>query len=366
MGANLGRAAGAGLPGFASARVAALVGRHQLHDLGGRDACPARDAAALLEEAHRRLARVAARRGSGRVGRSSRRRGDASRRRGHAGRRPLARREINGQAAGVGTGGRSRGGGQAGARSPASPASVGRGGVADRPRRHRLRPGGEPPSGCCRPRVRSSPASPASSRPLNWWWVPPAFAAEIPLLRLLRDDAARAPAGGPPAAAVVDPLQAHLRLAGADEFVADREHGGNGLRVPLVPPLRSRQHLGRVGAGGDVGRRGREPVARRGCRARAGDRCGCVPRPGSRPDRRVRNRTRHRVPFRLRAPLANGADRRAPRLGCGDRAAAGRHPRTDCPDHGVDDRGAVVRGPRSGASSPGGRATGCWIVPASP
>ncbi len=41
---------------------AALVRRHQLHDGGGRDARHARDAAAVLEEAHRRLARIAHRR----------------------------------------------------------------------------------------------------------------------------------------------------------------------------------------------------------------------------------------------------------------------------------------------------------------
>ena len=37
LGANLGRAAGAGSRARAPPRAAALVGRHQLHDLGGRD-----------------------------------------------------------------------------------------------------------------------------------------------------------------------------------------------------------------------------------------------------------------------------------------------------------------------------------------
>ena len=63
MGANLGRggrrrAAGARPP----PRPAALVRRHQLHDVGRGDPGRARDAAAVVEEAHRRLAPVAARR----------------------------------------------------------------------------------------------------------------------------------------------------------------------------------------------------------------------------------------------------------------------------------------------------------------
>ena len=53
MGANLGRAAGAGIPGAPPhARAAALVGRHQLHDRGGRGAGHARVARAGWERLH--------------------------------------------------------------------------------------------------------------------------------------------------------------------------------------------------------------------------------------------------------------------------------------------------------------------------
>ena len=163
---------------------------------------------------------------------------------------------------------------------------------------------------------------------MDWWWVPPAFAAEI-LSYVSFAHAARAVASWPPTAAVVDALQADVRLAGLDELVAGRERSGDGLRVPLVPTIRRRQHLGRVGAGGDAGRRRGEPFVGGGHRAGPRDGRRCVPRPGPRADRGVRDRGGGGVTLRLRAPPAPGRVRRAAAVGGGDRPAAGRHPRAD-------------------------------------
>ncbi len=122
------------------------------------------------------------------------------------------------------------------------------------------------------------------------------------VLLLLRRHAVRAPQGGPPPGALVAAGQADLRLAGHHQLAADRQRGVVGLRLPLVPPLRRRQHPGRLGPGRDPGGGDRQPVARRHPRAGRGGAGGSIAGPGPRPHRDLRGHRRHRVALRLRAP----------------------------------------------------------------
>ncbi len=125
---------------------------------------------------------------------------------------------------------------------------------------------------------------------LNWWWVPPAFAVEIGsyvAFAAMQWNLLMAGHLRPP---VVDAAQADLRLPGAHQLAAHRQRRGHGLRLPLVPPLRGRQHARRLGPGRNAGRRGGEPLAGRRHRFGAGHQPGRLLRPGARAHRRLRRR----------------------------------------------------------------------------
>ena len=160
--------------------------------------------------------------------------------------------------------------------------------------------------------------------------------------------------------------QALLRVAGTDQFAAGRQRGRHCLRVPLVPPLRRRQHAGRVGPGRHARRVDRQPVAGRSHRLRARHQRGRVARPGARADRGLRVRARARVALRLRTPAPLRGDDVAAGLGRADRPPPRRHRRADRVDHGLDDGRTAAVGRRSAASSGGAPSTGCSTARASP
>ena len=150
------------------------------------------------------------------------------------------------------------------------------------------------------------------------------------LLRVLHLDAVRPAHGRAPAAAGVAAVQALLRIAGDHELAPHRQRRRLGLRLPLVPSLRRRQHPRRLGHGRHAGGGLGEPVAGRHRGARRRGRGGRLARPGAGPDRDLLDHARPRLPLRLRAPAARGGDRSS----CGSRSrsrtgrAATRRPRS--------------------------------------
>ena len=83
------------------------------------------------------------------------------------------------------------------------------------------------------------------------------------LVLLLRRHAVRAAQGGPPARPVEAAGQADVRLAGHHQLASHRQRLRLGLRLPLVPSLRRRQHAGRLGARRHAGGRLGEPLPAR-------------------------------------------------------------------------------------------------------
>ena len=242
MGANLGRAAGRRAPrARPPPRPAALVGRHQLHDVGRRDPGHARDAAAVLEEAHRRLARVAARRsGTGRRhGRRRCRRDSASRcRRAPTADGPSTRSDGATPAPAP----RPRCGAGCGGPGRSIRVVIGFGLVAvavwvlsSKSRARRLHHVFK--------HVRLVVGRAGRRRRRSRSYV--CFAAmQYELLK-----------AGHLRAAVAAAVQAVLRVAGDHQLAARRQRRRVGLRLPLVPPLRRRQHAGRLGPGRHAGGR---------------------------------------------------------------------------------------------------------------
>ena len=142
------------------------------------------------------------------------------------------------------------------------------------------------------------------------------------LVRLLHRYAVRAPPRRSPAPALATAVQAVLRVAGHHQFAAGGERGRLRLRLSLVPPFRRRQHARRVGVGRNARRRLGQPVPGRHPGTRRGGQRGRVARPGTGPDRDVRDHARHRLALRLRAPLARGGVGHAAGFGQADPAAA--------------------------------------------